>query len=140
MPPLRERREDIPFFINNFIKNYKKDNQIYHSLSKEAYDLLINYDYPGNIRQLENIIERLIITTQGELIEACQIEEIIGLPKRMCIDSEKIIPIKEAVKEFERKILIASFKKYKTTRKVAEVLEIDQSTVVKKVKRLEIKV
>ena len=139
VPPLRERREDIPYLIKNFVDNYREEHGVEKVLAEEAYNILINYDYPGNIRQLQNIIERLIITTPGDIIERSKIEDIIKVPERLYFDCDEIIPIKKAVRELEKKILIAAFEKHKTTRKVAEVLEIDQSTVVKKAKRLKIK-
>ena len=139
IPPLRERREDIPHLIRNFIDIYKKEYGIEKSLSEDAYNILISYDYPGNIRQLENIIERLVITIPDRVIERTHIEDIIKPPETLYFSGDEIIPIKKAVKELEKKILIAAFEKHKTTRKVAEVLEIDQSTVVKKAKRLQIK-
>lgn len=138
IPALRNRREDIPALIKNFVENYNLENGSSKIITEEAYNLLINHDYPGNIRQLQNIIERLIITTLGDVIDAPQIKEIIDVPDKLCFNCDEIIPIKQAVEEFEKRILIAAFKKYKTTRKVAEALEIDQSTVVKKAQRLQI--
>lgn len=139
IPALRNRREDIPDLIKNFVENYNLENGSSKIITEEGYNILINYEYPGNIRQLQNIIERLIITTRGDVIDSPQIKEIIDVPDKLCFNYDEIIPIKQSVEELEKRILIAAFKKYKTTRKVAEVLEIDQSTVVKKAQRLQIK-
>ena len=67
IPPLRERREDIPVLIDNFIKNFqsKGKKEIPH-LSEKDMDLLINYAYPGNVRELENTIERAIVISDNE--------------------------------------------------------------------------
>jgi Nif-specific regulatory protein len=69
LPPLRERKEDIPPLIEHFLKKYSGENQKpVVSFSKEARDLLMNYHYPGNIRELENIIERAVVLSRGDSI------------------------------------------------------------------------
>lgn len=138
IPPLRERKEDLPGLIKQVLKKYNKEYNTDKSITEEGYKLLIDYDYKGNIRELNNIIERLIITTSGDIIEGFNIKEIIDLPRDRTGKVE-IKPLKEAVEELERKILLSAFEEYKTTRRVAEVLDIDQSTVVKKSQRLKLK-
>ncbi len=62
LPPLRERKEDIPDLINHFIEKYNKElNRQFHGASKDALDTIIAYDWKGNIRELENVIERAIV-------------------------------------------------------------------------------
>lgn len=69
LPPLRERREDIPPLIDHFLKKYsKKNRRPLPRVSKEAKDLLLRYDYPGNVRELENIIERSMVVSRGDTI------------------------------------------------------------------------
>lgn len=69
IPPLRERREDIPVLIDHFVKRFARDNRKkIDGVSREARDLLIRYDYPGNVRELENIIERAIVICRGSLL------------------------------------------------------------------------
>ena len=69
LPPLRERKEDIPILIDHFLKKYSRENKKeVSSLTKEAKDLLLHYDYPGNVRELENIIERAVVLCRGENI------------------------------------------------------------------------
>jgi DNA-binding NtrC family response regulator len=69
LPPLRERREDIPLLIDHFLKKFSKINQKDISdLSKEARVLLLRYPYPGNIRELENLMERAVVLSRGEII------------------------------------------------------------------------
>lgn len=138
IPPLRERKEDIPALIKMFLNNYNKEHGTSKTISEKGYNILIEYDYPGNIRELENIVERLVITTFDDLVKDKQILEIVEPLNKICIDSDEIIPLREAVEQVERKMLIAAFKEYKTTRKVAAALGIDQSTVVKKAKKLKI--
>ena len=69
IPPLRERKDDIPPLIEFFIDLYCNENDREKlEISKEAYDLLMKYNFPGNIRELENIIERAVVLTRGNLI------------------------------------------------------------------------
>lgn len=69
LPPLRERREDIPLLIDHFIRRFAHENhRAITGLSREARDLLVKYDYPGNVRELENIIERAVVISRGPVI------------------------------------------------------------------------
>ena len=69
VPPLRERKEDIPVLIDHFLKKYAVENgKDIKGITREARDLLLKYDYPGNVRELENIIERAVVITRGPAI------------------------------------------------------------------------
>jgi DNA-binding NtrC family response regulator len=69
IPPLRERKEDILPLIEFFIEKYSKENQKQKmEISREAADILMKYDFPGNVRELENIIERAVVLVRGEII------------------------------------------------------------------------
>jgi len=68
LPPLRERKEDIPLLIDYFLKKFNKEYNKNISISKEAMKKLINYSWPGNVRELENTIERLVVLAEGEEI------------------------------------------------------------------------
>lgn len=69
IPPLRERREDIPVLLDHFLKRFTGQNRKdIEGMSREARDLLIKYDYPGNVRELENIIERAVVISRGPVI------------------------------------------------------------------------
>jgi two-component system NtrC family response regulator len=69
LSPLRERKEDIPPLIEHFLKKYSRENKKeVTSLSKEARDLLMRYPYPGNVRELENIVERAVVLCRGNTL------------------------------------------------------------------------
>lgn len=71
IPPLRERREDIRPLVEHFLERYARENgKKIQGLSKEAMDLLVRYDYPGNVRELENIVERAVVITRGSVIQS----------------------------------------------------------------------
>jgi len=79
IPPLRERREDIPLLIDHFLDKYRKqENKDIHSVSKEAMDILMKHDYPGNVRELENIIQRGVVMARTELVTTEDLPSSIG--------------------------------------------------------------
>lgn len=135
VPPLRERVEDIPVLAKYFLDRFNIKYCTNKSLSSDVYNLLTAYSWPGNIRELENTIERLVITSQNRVIGKEELLEMIK-PERARLQLTEIIPLKQAVQEVETQLLLKALEKYKTTRKAAEVLQIDQSTVVKKLKKI----
>ncbi len=69
IPPLRKRKSDIPLLVDYFLKKYSEENnKPINGISKESMDLLMKYDYPGNVRELENIIEQAVVLSRGDLI------------------------------------------------------------------------
>ena len=69
LPPLRERREDLPLLMDRFLRTLAdKNGKTIRGLTREARDALLRYDYPGNVRELENLIERAVVLTRGETI------------------------------------------------------------------------
>jgi DNA-binding NtrC family response regulator len=69
IPPLRERKDDIPLLLDFFLKRYaQKHKKPVNGFTREARDLLIKYDYAGNVRELENIVERAVVLTRGEYL------------------------------------------------------------------------
>ena len=75
IPPLRERREDIPLLVHYFVLRHSRQMQKrIKSVPKQAMEMLVNSDWPGNIRQLENFIERCVILTQGEELNVLRTE------------------------------------------------------------------
>jgi len=136
VPALRDRREDIPIFINYFLQKNNEKYGLSKQISIKANNLLRAYDWPGNIRELENTVERIVITCSKDIIDEQDMREIITPLPQNTFEIADMVSYKEAVRDFEKKILLASLEKYKTTRKAAEALGIDQSTIVKKLKKL----
>ena len=132
IPPLRDRREDIVpltvFFLNKFNKKYGMAKK----LSPEVIQELLEYDWPGNIRALENAIERLVVTSDGNIISISDLREktpVNGVnksPSKVLVD---------VVEETEKKLIYEALQQCKTTREMAKILGISQSAVVKKMKR-----
>lgn len=137
IPSLRERKEDLLFLAKMFLDSMNNKYKMKKTFSEEAIRALYDYNYPGNIRELQNMIERLVINTIGDTIEAEKILEMTEASSPST-QSDEFTPLKEAVEQLERNMLLTAFQKYKTTRRVAEALKIDQSTVVKKAKKLKV--
>jgi DNA-binding NtrC family response regulator len=69
IPPVRERKEDIPLFLDFFLKKFnERHKKGIKGFAREARDVLIKHDYPGNVRELENIVERAVVLSRGEYI------------------------------------------------------------------------
>lgn len=136
IPTLMERKEDIPGLIDTFLKMYNEKYETEKRISASAYEELLLYRYPGNVRELKNIIERLIILSSDSEISAydvCRVLKHNQKPLKSETKNEfKIVPLKEGVANYEKQLLIEVAKKYKSTREQAKVLGVDQSTIVKK--------
>jgi formate hydrogenlyase transcriptional activator len=79
VPPLRERREDIPLLVEHFVRKFtRRMNRSITSIPKKTMDALVGWEWPGNVRELENFIERSVILTQGSVLVAplCEMESI----------------------------------------------------------------
>lgn len=136
IPPLKERPEDILVFAHKFIDEF---NEKYHrrkKLSQQAYDAFLHYDWPGNVRELENVVERLVISCQDELINEMQVHGALPINNGMRVEVNEVVPLNRALDDLERKLILRAYQNYGTTRKAAEALEINQSTVVRKLKKI----
>ncbi len=133
IPALRERTSDIIPLTQYFLKIYNEKYHTNKSLSPEVYNIFRKYSWKGNIRELENLIERLIVTTEMNLITAECIPEAIQLlaDTRYCVN-DRVLSYKEAKEEFERQYFQQAIKTYGSARKVAEKIMVDHSTIVKK--------
>jgi len=136
LPPLRERMDDIPLLVNHFIKSFnKKFNKSIRQFSSSSFDLILDYNWPGNIRELENAIEHCFVLCNGEVI---QVE---CLPKRIREFNEQASVLgyssrQKGFKETEKELIISVLEKNNHNRpKAAKELNIDPSTLWRKMKK-----
>lgn len=102
VPPLRERKEDIPLLIDFFLKKYNiKHKKSIKGMTREARDVLVRYDYPGNVRELENIVERAVVLTRGDHISS---EDLPNLAEQAMGASDS--GIRGTVESLERSMII----------------------------------
>lgn len=146
LPPLRERREDILLLADHFIgKISKKMGKEITGLSQEAKTLLLKYPFPGNIRELENMLERAIALLKGKVIQAGDLpEEVCGgtVPiQTLCEKIRASKPLATAVSLFEREYIQSVLAKTKGKKgQAAELLGISRKTLWEKIKELEIEI
>lgn len=135
VPPLRERKEEIPVLTAHFLQVFNKKYQMQKELSARVIDVLMEYDWPGNVRELENIIERLVVTIPGNILSR---EDLPRHLKNHAPETHPqimvsgIVPLREAVEVVEKQILEQAYVRYRATREVAKHLAIDPSTVLRK--------
>lgn len=131
VPPLRERKEDIPVLCTYFVQTFNRKYHMNKRLTADVIKCFMNYDWPGNVRELENLIERLVVTTSNDSITTNELPP--SLERSLLTqDKQQIIPLRFAVENAEKQVLQNAFALYKSTYEVAEVLEVNQSTVVRK--------
>jgi DNA-binding NtrC family response regulator len=134
IPPLRERRDDIPplcrYFLNKFAKEFKKAIE---TVSDEVISLFMNYDFPGNVRELEHIIERAVILVDGKKIEPRHLPGRFSKADYPSADAPKeIIPLNE----MERRYILKALEVTRGNKsKTAELLGISRSALWRKLKQ-----
>ena len=135
MPPLRERKEDIPllaqYFLDQISKRHKKNIK---GIENEAYSLFIDYEWPGNIRELENALERAVVIAKGNMITK---EELL---LKVQEPTEDFLPVSNSLKGQEKNLIVKTlFECNNNLSKTARKLGISRSTLYAKMKRLKIK-
>lgn len=140
VPPLRERKEDIPLLIRHFIDRYNKENnRNVKGVSVEAMTTLMNYDWPGNVRELENVTERAVIITRGEFITTGSLPPGILGKKFPLPPLEKDFSLGRAVQEYEKRLIIdALIKENWIPFRASKVLGMPESTMRQKIKKYKI--
>ena len=142
LPPLRERKEDIPLLVDHFLKKFSQENdKTFSPVSPEIMRLMVQYDWPGNVRELENLIERaVVLSTSGELSQeviapevrpASPIHKTNGVP---AMDGKPLCVILDS---FERDVILQMLERVNWSQtEAAERFGLPLSTLNSKVKRL----
>jgi len=140
--PLRERPEDLDALCKYFVTQCNSKYNGRKSISEEVYALLHSYSWPGNVRELEHIIEQVYVLSDGNIITAKDFKMAIfdesedgEIDISNMIKCEGFVPLKAAKWEVEKQLVLKAYDQLKSTYKVADVLQIDQSTVVKLLKK-----
>ncbi|MCL6560032.1 MAG: sigma 54-interacting transcriptional regulator, partial [Firmicutes bacterium] len=136
--PLRYRSDDIIPLIEHFLNIYNARYGTSKKFSPEARDILAKYHWPGNVREVENIVERMLVTTEsGDILP-------VHLPDYIINASESpnnrvyvldLCPLNEAIEQLEKQLIQKAYERYCNTYLMADALRINQSTVVRKMKR-----
>jgi len=132
LPALRQRREDIPGFITSFLKPMTQSGRKTLSVSPEAMAALVAYDWPGNIRELSNVLERATLLANGELLSPDL------LPEEVRVSSRSVVPLQdgdESLEAAERRHIAQVVARHPTLDTAAKALGVDPSTLYRKRER-----
>ncbi len=142
IPPLRDRREDIfPVAWHYLCKYNEKFNQS-KTFTPEIIQVMESYPWPGNVRELQNVVERMVVTSLEEVLQPHHLPSNIydhSPSDNSMIQVKGIMSLNEAKETVERKLLTHAMSIKKTTREIAGLLGVDHSTVVRKMKKYDIK-
>lgn len=139
LPPLRNRKEDIPYLVEFFIKKHssKRKDITVKGITEEALDVLMNYSFPGNVRELENIVERAIAFTSSPEITIKDLPTYLlksSTPKKAPLGN-----LREALENFEKELIWSALQKSRgNISKAAELLGIHRQQLQRKLKQFKI--
>jgi len=138
IPPLRERKADILSLVAEFLGKFNRKYGYQKWIHPGVMDAFLEYNWPGNIRELENTIERLVVTCLEDRIE---IDSLVGTPLRSFQSSKiDITSLQACVESEERRLLAEAYRTTGSTRKAAAILKISQSSMVKKMQKYKIEI
>lgn len=133
VPPLRERREDIPLLVKNFIERLAPDLGRRYEVSEDAMKALLAYDWPGNVRELENCIERACAMNSGPVIHATDLSETVIRARKTCANErpDGVVPMAE----MEKRAILGAIEQLSGDKlKAAKLLGIGKTTLYRKLK------
>jgi transcriptional regulator with PAS, ATPase and Fis domain len=140
IPALRQRKDDIAPLTHAFLKKFNKKYSLNKKIDLRAMRVLENYEWPGNVRQLENIIERLVVMTEGSNILPQSIKEYLRGDKPSDhatfindIVIPHIMPLKKAVSIVEKELVKRALDSCKTARAAATILGVTHTSIIRKV-------
>ena len=144
IPPLRERKDDIPLLVESFINEFnKKMHKNIKGVSKKVMELMMDYDWPGNVRELKNFIEGAFNFTEKDIIDMDSIPyHMISVNKnyKPKIEIEDTFDLKEALKEQEIKYIKLALEKSNTLTEAAKILKISRQLLKYKIDNYGIKI
>ncbi|WP_160141577.1 sigma-54 interaction domain-containing protein [Salicibibacter halophilus] len=137
IPPLRERREDILPLVYYYLDHYNEKYDVHKQFSEATLNFFYRFDWNGNVRELSNLVERLVVTIPTSMID------IVDLPVDLRENGEDELPqgittLQEATEKSEKALLIKALSRYENTYKIAEALGTSQATIVRKLKKYEL--
>jgi len=143
LPPLRQRKEDIPLLVRHFLALYAAENEKpLHDVSPVAMEFLLDYRWPGNVRELENVIERAVVLSEGEVLDVPLLPATVrrrGIEEAVATLPPEGLAFKDAVSQFERQLIVRALTAASGVQKrAAELLKVKPTTLHEMMKRLQI--
>jgi DNA-binding NtrC family response regulator len=141
IPPLRERKEDIPPLIDHFLNRFAAENgKRLQGTDSETRDLLLKYDYPGNVRELENIIERAVVITRGEVVSSRDLPFSRSSPDDAKSEMTATLSLKTSLERLEHQMIKDAMTQTKNHQsRAAGLLGISERTLRYKLKKYDLK-
>ena len=142
VPPIRERREDIIPFVEHFLSFYNTKYSRNVRLSAAAYDYLCRLPWDGNVRQIKNVVERIVILSEDGLLLKEDLLPIISLDIQSTerasgssVTVSELVTLSEAQEQMEKQLIDMALEEYKTVPKAAKALGVPPSTIYRKLKK-----
>ena len=134
LPSLRDRKDDIPVFVRYFINKLSEELEIgNHTVSPELLDVFCNYEWPGNIRELKNILEKMLIMSESSELTLSDIPEYLS--SKMKAPVKKVVSVPSSSQEEEHIISVLS--KYNgNLSQAARELQLSRSTLYRRIEKL----
>lgn len=129
IPPLRRRREDIPPLVYSFLNEFSQKYGLVRELTERAKEILVNYEWKGNVRELRHVVERMVVTSDSVVIDIGQLpKSVFGIvDTNEGYGSEQNSTFDEKLDAYEGYLIRTAYEKYKSSRKVAENLSLSQT-------------
>ncbi|SMP71685.1 sigma-54 interaction domain-containing protein [Anoxynatronum buryatiense] len=140
IPPLRSRKKDIQALVLRFVKRFNQKHGLQKSWQPAAFDVLLRHDWPGNVRELENLIESVMVTFKEQEITPEQLTHQMKHLDISDVDEEKKTPrkissLKEEMALAEKNLLATLYLRHRKASALAKVLQVDKSTINRKLKK-----
>ena len=139
VPAVRERKECILPLINHYVAQFAGRNALKKRISRAAFDALLDYSYPGNVRELMNICERIVVMSETELVD---IQDLPGEIVAKGVDPQggaahwpEGMSLQQVLDNTEKALLAQSLQRYGNQSRIAEALGVNQSTIARKLKK-----
>jgi DNA-binding NtrC family response regulator len=137
LPPLRERREDIPLLARHFLERISRElGRDANEISESALRVLLDYNWPGNVRELENAVERVVVTCRGHELND---EQFGFLVQPVASTSAWAVPAGATIEDMEKVMITVTIQRTGANiKESASILGIDRSTLYEKIKKYKI--
>jgi two-component system response regulator HydG len=134
VPPLRERREDIPRLVRHFVKKIAREcHRDVRDISAGALDALARYGWPGNVRELENVIHRAVVLSRGPIIQLQDVPLDVAMPETSRLEESAATPLREACDRFERQYVLRVLERvHWNVSRAARLLGVHRNTILAK--------
>jgi transcriptional regulator with PAS, ATPase and Fis domain len=140
LPPLKDRQGDLPLLLSHILKRLCATREtMVEKFSNDALEVLLNYDYPGNVRELENIIEHALIVCQDKIIERNHLPLALQGTVSAPLSTEDSRPFDKEIEFGEKTIILEMLRKYNWNKgRAAAALDINRTTLWRKIKKYNI--